>query len=217
MQVIDLPGLVLRTIAVGDMDNNVYLLTAADGTLLLIDAAAEPDAIEALLASASTDAARPRLRWLLTTHSHHDHVGALRAIATAHPEAETLAGAADAEVITAATGVPITRRLQHGDVLDLGGIELAIIGLRGHTPGSIALTCSRPGAATQLFTGDSLFPGGVGNTGGDPQRFASLFGDVSERVFQAYPDDAVVWPGHGQPTTLGAERPHLEQWLARGW
>lgn len=217
MQLIELPGLVLRTIAVGAMDNNVYLLTAADGSQLLIDAAADPEAIEAMLLSACADAARTRLRWLLTTHSHHDHVGALAALAAAHPEAETLAGEADADAITAATGVAIARSLRHGDVLYLGGVELSVIGLRGHTPGSVALAGTRPGSATQLFTGDSLFPGGVGNTGRDPQRFASLLGDVVTRIFDVYPDDTVVWPGHGKPTTLGAERPNLGEWRARGW
>lgn len=216
MDIVELPGLVVRRIAVGDMDNNVYVLTSADGEQVLIDAAADPDAIEALLAAAAADAS-PRLRYLLTTHSHHDHIGALAAVASAHPEAELLAGGADADAITRATGVPIARRLRHGDVLDVGGIEFAVIGLRGHTPGSVALAVSRPGAPSQVFTGDSLFPGGVGNTGRDPQRFRSLFADVRARLFEAYPDDTVVWPGHGRPTTLGAERPHLAEWEARGW
>jgi len=71
--------------------------------------------------------------------------------------------------------------------------------------------------APQLFTGDSLFPGGLGNTQRDPQRFASLLADVVDRIFDAYPDETVVWPGHGEPTTLGAERPHLDEWRSRGW
>lgn len=217
MTVIELPGVVLRTISVGGMDNNVYLLTAADGIQLLIDAAAEPAAIEGLLGSASGDAERPRLRWVLTTHSHHDHVGALAAVASAHPEAETLAGADDGATITAATGVPIARTLHHGDTLDLGGITLDVIGLRGHTPGSVAIACRVAGAPVQLFTGDSLFPGGVGNTGGDSVRFVSLFSDVVSRIFDVYEDDAVVWPGHGAPTTLGVERPQLGEWELRGW
>ncbi len=218
MDVIALPGVAIRTIAVGGMDNNVYLLTAAGGDQLLIDAAAEPEAIEALLASATDDADAPRLRYLLTTHSHHDHLGALAAVATAHPDAEVLAGDADADAITAATGVPVTRRLAHGDTIALGDLALDVIALRGHTPGSVAVVCTPPGAPTQVFTGDSLFPGGVGNTGRDPQRFGSLFSDVVSRVFERYRrDDAVVWPGHGLPTTLGAERPHLAEWEARGW
>ncbi len=211
IELIQLPQLTIRRIAVSGMDNNVYLLSS-QGEQLLIDAAAEPDAILELLAAASG-----HLRYLLTTHAHRDHIGALAAMVAAHPEVTTLAGEADAAAITAATGVPIARRLRHGDVVGLGGLQLAVIGLRGHTPGSIALAHSGPGAPAQLFTGDSLFPGGVGNTGRDPLRFASLLDDVQARIFATYADEAVVWPGHGRSTTLGAERPHLAEWRARGW
>lgn len=219
METIELPSVVVRAIAVGGMDNNVYLLTSrADGEQLLIDAAAEPEAIAALLASAAGDAEVPaRLCYLLTTHRHHDHVGALAAVVAAHPGVTTLAGEDDADAITAATGVTIDRRLEHGDTIALGGVELEVIGLRGHTPGSVAVACSEPGTPAQVFTGDSLFPGGVGNTDRDRERFGSLFNDVVTRIFEVYPDDAVVWPGHGNPTTLGAERPHLAEWQARGW
>jgi len=213
IELIELKQLAIRRIAVSGMDNNVYLLTSrASGEQLLIDAAADPDAIAALLADAGG-----QLRYVLTTHSHHDHIGALAAVAAAHAEAEFLAGAEDAAAITAATGVPIARRLANGDVVELGGLQLGVIGLRGHTPGSVAVSHSGTGAAPQLFTGDSLFPGGLGNTGRDAQRFSSLLADVETRIFDAYPDDAVVWPGHGLPTTLGAERPHLAEWRARGW
>ena len=218
MEIIELPQVVVRTIAVGSMDNNVYLLTSrADGEQLLIDAAAEPHEIEALLASAASDSAMPpRLGHILTTHQHHDHIGALAAITAAHPDAQTLAGEADADAITAATGVTIDRRLRHGDTVSLGGRDLAVIGLRGHTPGSVALAYSEPGAPTQVFTGDSLFPGGTGRAIGQ-ENFESLWRDVATRIFDRYPDDTVVWPGHGLPTTLGVERPHLQEWHDRGW
>ncbi len=217
MDVLEFPQVVLRRIAVGSMDNNVYLLTArSDGSQLLIDAAAEPVAIEDLLASASADGPSPRLVHLLTTHAHHDHIGALATLASAHPEAEVLAGEADAEAITAATGVVVGRRLADGDTVALAEVTLGVIGLRGHTPGSVTLAFVPSDGPTQLFTGDSLFPGGVGRTRND-RDFRSLFGDVTERIFAVFPDDTVVWPGHGKPTTLGAERPHLEHWSARGW
>ena len=219
METIELPSLVVRTIAVGGMDNNVYLLTSrADGDQLLIDAAAEPEAINGLLAGASADSERPpRLRYVLTTHQHHDHIGALAAVVAAHPGVITLAGDADADAITAAPGVTIDRRLEHGDTIALGGVELAVIGLRGHTPGSVAVAHTEPDSPAHVFTGDSLFPGGVGNTGHDAERFSSLFSDVVARIFEVYRADAVIWPGHGRPTTLGAERPHLAEWRARGW
>lgn len=218
METIELPGLVVRIISVGPMDNNVYLLTADDGSQLLIDSAADPEAIDELFAAAATDSKSQRLKYLLTTHAHHDHIGALAKVAAAHPKAQTMSGDADAAAITAATGVVIQRTLEHGDRIDLGGIQLDVIGLRGHTCGSIAVACTIPGAPTQVFTGDSLFPGGVGNTGKDETRFYSLFSDVVGRIFDTYrADDAVVWPGHGRPTTLGTERPHLQEWYARGW
>jgi glyoxylase-like metal-dependent hydrolase (beta-lactamase superfamily II) len=203
-------ALSVRQRSVGPMDNNVYLVTDEDsGERLLIDAAAEPDAIASLLGDGP-------VRWLLTTHSHHDHVGALAAVASAHPEAIVLAGEADADAIAAATGVPLGHRLHDGDTIALGGHTLDVIGLRGHTVGSVAVAADVDGVVN-LFTGDSLFPGGIGNTNRDPVRFATLLGDVTVRIFDRYDDATVVWPGHGLPTTLGAERPHLDEWRARGW
>jgi glyoxylase-like metal-dependent hydrolase (beta-lactamase superfamily II) len=113
--------------------------------------------------------------------------------------------------------VPPDRRLEHGDTVTFGNVTLDVIHLRGHTPGSIALAWTEPSGATHLFTGDSLFPGGVGNVNKDPERFASLLADVEERIFDRYDDRAWVYPGHGADTTLGAERPSLPQWRERGW
>ncbi|MGC5166165.1 MBL fold metallo-hydrolase [Luteimicrobium sp. DT211] len=218
-----LDDLVLRQLAVGPMNNDAYLLTCrATGAQLLVDAAAEPDRLLALVREGSPDG---RLDVVVTTHGHRDHLGALAEVAGA-TGAVAAAGEDDAAAITAATGVAVNRLLHHGDRLRLGQVELAVVGLRGHTPGPVALAYTEPGTAsapdavpgrTHLFTGDSLFPGGVGSTQHDPQRFARLHADVVARVFDVYRDDTVVLPGHGLPTTLGAERPHLEEWRERGW
>jgi glyoxylase-like metal-dependent hydrolase (beta-lactamase superfamily II) len=102
--------------------------------------------------------------------------------------------------------------------VQVGDQVLEVVHLRGHTPGSIALVWRGPeGAGTHLFTGDSLFPGGVGNTQQDAERFRSLIDDVEARLFDVLPDDTWVYPGHGRDTTLGAERPHLGEWRERGW
>ncbi|GAB3899319.1 hypothetical protein GCM10027612_59040 [Microbispora bryophytorum subsp. camponoti] len=123
--------------------------------------------------------------------------------------AQTLAHPLDAPELP----VTITREVGHGDRVTVGVVTLDVIHLRGHTPGSIALLYQD----RHLFTGDSLFPGGVGNTQKDPARFEQLFTDVVERIFDRLPDETWVYPGHGGDTTLGAERPHLPEWKARGW
>jgi glyoxylase-like metal-dependent hydrolase (beta-lactamase superfamily II) len=113
--------------------------------------------------------------------------------------------------------VPVTRPVGHGDTVTVGGQMLEVVHLRGHTPGSIALVWRAPDGSTHVFTGDSLFPGGVGNTQQDPERFASLIDDVERRLFAVLPDETWVYPGHGNDTTLGTERPHLGEWRERGW
>lgn len=202
-----LPLLTIRKVSVGSMANNVYLLTCGrTGAQLLIDAADDPATILSLLAD------NPRLDVIVTTHRHWDHHRAL-ALVAASTRATTAAGEADADALPV---IP-DRRLRHGDTLAFGEITLDVIHLRGHTPGSIALAYSDPAGHTHLWTGDSLFPGGVGNTEKDPDRFAALLGDVRTRIFDVYDDDTWVYPGHGPDTTLGAERPHLQEWQERGW
>jgi len=210
----DLRDITIRSISVSEMNNNVYLLTAkASGAQLLIDAADDLPAIQAMLADSATDAAvTPKLALIATTHQHWDHVRALAALVEA-TGAPTAAGADDAEALP----VPVERTLEHGDTCAVDGFEVTAVHLRGHTPGSIAFVYQDPEGPAHIFSGDSLFPGGVGNTQKDPERFTSLLDDVTARLFEAYPDDTVVHPGHGSPTTLGSERPHLEEWRARGW
>ncbi|WP_231446960.1 MBL fold metallo-hydrolase [Brevibacterium zhoupengii] len=214
---IETEHVVIRSIAVSDMANNVYLITAKEsGAQVLIDAADDADAITALIASGGEDtSAEPILEAIITTHQHWDHIRALPATSAAFPDAMTIAGSADAEAITSAEGVEIARSVDHLDVGDFGGFVLQAIGLRGHTPGSIALLL-RDGGETILFSGDSLFPGGPGKTW-SPQDFTSLMGDLEERVFDQLPDETRVLPGHGDATTLGEERPKLSEWRERGW
>ncbi|UPO78218.1 MBL fold metallo-hydrolase [Arthrobacter sp. Helios] len=214
---LDTKNVSIRSASVGSMDNNVYVLTAKNsGTQVLIDAADDFPRIQALLDNGADDLyggpAEAAVRMIITTHSHPDHVQAL-ADAVAATGARTAAGAEDIPEIPVPTDVP----LAHGDVLDFDGFDLEVISLRGHTPGSVALLYRDPDGPAHLFTGDSLFPGGLGNTQKDPQRFSSLFADVFERIFEYLPDDTVVHPGHGAGTTLGAERPHLAEWKERGW
>lgn len=197
--------LVAERLVVGPLANNVYLLSL-DGHHLLVDAADEAETLVAWL-----DGRRPET--IVTTHRHHDHVGALADIARS-TGARTVSGTPDAEAIEAATGVAC-EGLWTGDTIALGELTIEVVGLVGHTPGSIALVVRQPGAPVHLFTGDSLFPGGVGKTH-SPADFQQLLDDVTRQLFDRY-DDAFVWPGHGEPTMLEDERPHLDEWRERGW
>ena len=204
----ELTDATLRKLAVSETANNVYLLTCRrTGAQLLVDAAAEPDACLALVREGGG-----RLDLVVTTHSHWDHHRALPEVAKA-TGARTAAGAEDAD------GLPVRpdQLLHHGDRVEVGDLVLDVLHLRGHTPGSVALAYADPDGRTHLFTGDSLFPGGVGNTKNPGQSFESLIDDVTTRVFDVYPDDTWVYPGHGDDTTLAAERPHLQEWRDRGW
>jgi glyoxylase-like metal-dependent hydrolase (beta-lactamase superfamily II) len=122
------------------------------------------------------------------------------------------AGDADADALP----VAVDERLQQGDTITVGDLTLDVIALRGHTPGSVAVLYRDPVGVPHLFTGDSLFPGGVGKTT-TPLDFQSLIDDVEQRIFDVLPDETWVYPGHGDDTTLGVERPHLGEWRARGW
>lgn len=206
----ELGRLTITKVAVdAQMSNNCYLLRCrTTGEQLLIDAAAEPETLLPLIGE--------ELATVVTTHQHWDHHRALADV-TAATGATTLAGEPDAAAITEATGVPVSRTLSHGDTVTVGECTLEVIALRGHTPGSVALVYRDPEGTPHLWTGDSLFPGGVGNTQQDPVRFTQLLDDVEERIFGTLPDETWFYPGHGDDSTLGAERPHLAEWRERGW
>jgi glyoxylase-like metal-dependent hydrolase (beta-lactamase superfamily II) len=207
----ELADLTITKVAVDEkMSNNCYLLRCnATGEQLLIDAAAEATTLLPLIGSRG-------LATVVTTHQHWDHHRALADV-VAVTGAATVAREPDAAAITDATGVPIARTVVQGDTVAVGDSTLEVIALRGHTPGSIALLYADPHGVPHLFTGDSLFPGGVGNTFGDEGAFAQLIDDVEERIFQRLPDETWFYPGHGNDSTLGAERPHLAEWRERGW
>lgn len=202
----ELTGLMISKVAVGAMDNNAYLLRCrATGEQLLIDAAAEPGTLLQLIG-------RDSVASVVTTHRHGDHWQALAEVVAA-TGARTQAGRYDAEGIP----VPTDVLLDDGDTVRVGRVELTVLHLVGHTPGSIALVYDDPHGHPHVFTGDCLFPGGVGNTHQDPDAFAQLLGDVETKIFAALPDETWVYPGHGDDTTLGAERPDLAAWRERGW
>ena len=186
--------LVITKVAVGPMSNNAYLLRCAiTGEQALIDAAAEPDTLLEVVGDAG-------LARVITTHRHPDHWQALSAVVDA-TGAETVASPVDAEEIP----VPTTNPVTDGARVRVGSCELEVIGLVGHTPGSIALAYDDPDGIVHLFTGDSLFPGGVGKTH-SPEDFASLIGDVETKLFDRFDDDTWFYPGHGNDSNLGAER-----------
>lgn len=204
-----LPGATILKASVGPMDNNAYLITCSEtGESLLIDAANDADDLVRLVQEHA-----PKLALIVTSHQHWDHWQALAAVADA-TGAPTAVHEIDADPLP----VKPDRLLHDGDSLDVGKLRFDVIHLRGHTPGSVALALSGPpaGGVTQLFTGDCLFPGGVGKTWA-PGDFTQLLSDVTERVFDRFGDDTVVYPGHGDDTTLGAERPQLDEWRKRGW
>jgi glyoxylase-like metal-dependent hydrolase (beta-lactamase superfamily II) len=198
----ELPGLTITKIATNPFNNNCYLLRDASGDTLLVDAAGDPERLLEALGDGT-------LVGIVETHGHWDHWQGLADVVAA-TGAPVLATAADAAELP----VPVDRVLADGDVVTVGSHELTALTIVGHTPGSVALHYAPEGG--HLFTGDSLFPGGVGNTEKDPVRFASLLDDVESKLF-ALPDSTWFYPGHGSDSTIGAERPNLPEWRARGW
>jgi glyoxylase-like metal-dependent hydrolase (beta-lactamase superfamily II) len=203
----NLPGASIVKVSVGPMDNNAYLVTcSATGETLLIDAANDAEILLELI-----ERLAPKLSLIVTSHQHQDHWLALADVAKA-TGVPTAAHQLDADPL------PVTpdRILANGDTIKIGELSFDVIHLQGHTPGSVALALDGADDATHLFTGDCLFPGGVGKTWKEGD-FEKLLGDVTSRVFNVYGDSTVVYPGHGDDTTLGTERPNLAEWKQRGW
>ena len=193
-------GLQIKKFEVGGMGNNCYILVDTDtNEAIMIDAAWEADRILA-------EAEGAKIQRILTTHGHHDHHDAL------DPVRQQLGvpggiGTGDAGMLK----TPPDFTISDGDTFRFGRHELRAIHTPGHTPGS---TCFLLGK--HLFTGDTLFPGGPGNTQKDPRRFSTIIESIRSRLF-SLPDETIVYPGHGNDTTIGTEKPHLQEWIDRGW
>ncbi|GAC1611657.1 MAG: MBL fold metallo-hydrolase [Mycobacteriales bacterium] len=201
----ELPALRITKVATPPFDNNCYLLRCTStGDTLLVDAAGDATRLLELVGDG-------RLTAVVETHGHWDHVQALAEV-TAATGAAVIGHAGDAEDLP----VPVNRLVTDGDSIQVGATALRVIHLDGHTPGSIALLYDADPDAPHLWSGDSLFPGGHGRTT-TPEAHISLMNDLESKVFGPLPDATWVYPGHGQDTTLGAERPPLAVWRERGW
>ena len=190
----------ITKISVGRMDNNVYVIAVGDEAAVVDAGSNEPDAV----LSAVGDR---RLSVILQTHNHGDHTTTLREVVD-RTSAPVLAHPADKLPVPA-------EALDDGDVHELGGVSFTVLHTPGHTPGGVCFLLQEAGES-HLFAGDTLFPGGPGNTFGNAQAFATIMQSLDEKLF-VLPDDTHVYPGHGDDTTIGTERPSVEEWRARGW
>ena len=190
----------VHSLVVGPVDNNVFIVRCRrTGEAVLLDAANEHDRLLALCQ-------RLGVRRVLETHGHWDHIQAVPALRDAGYDVAVTA--ADAEMLPAYDSL-----LEDDAAVGVGDLRLRTIATPGHTPGSM---CFRLEGTPLLFSGDTLFPGGPGNTklpGGD---FPTILRSIDERLFPLDPGTLVL-PGHGADTTIGAERPHLQEWADRGW
>ncbi len=202
----EVPGLRITKVCTEPFTNNCYLLRCTEtGNTLLVDAAGNAPTLLELVGD-------DRLIGVVETHGHWDHQQALAEVVEACG-APVLVHPADADDLP----VPADRLLADGDTVEVGDCRLSVLHLEGHTPGSVALLYEGDPERPHLWSGDSLFPGGAGNTEKDAARFARLMDDLESKVFGRLPDQTWVYPGHGADTTLGAERPSLPEWRARGW
>src|SRR3954451_13359906 len=194
------PGVRIDKMNVGPFENNVFVVRCkATGDAVIIDAANEHELL--LDVSRATG-----VRRVLTTHGHWDHIQAVTALRDAGIEVGV--ASADAEMLPS-----YDFTIPDDDVLTLGDLRLHAIHTPGHTPGS---TCFRLEGHPVLFSGDTLFPGGPGNTKFENASFSEIITSIDRRLFTLDPD-TLVFPGHGLDTTIGTERPHLDEWIERGW
>ena len=196
------PDVEVHKVVVGPIDNNVFVIRCrATGDAVLLDAANEHDQLLELCRSLG-------VRRVLETHGHWDHIQAVPAMREAGYEVAVTA--ADAPMLH---DVGYDVLIDDAEVIEFGRLRLDAIHNPGHTPGSISFALA---GTPLLFTGDTLFPGGPGNTSFEGGDFDTIITSISTKLF-TFPDDTIVLPGHGDDTTIGAERPHLDEWIERGW
>ncbi|QXE37647.1 MBL fold metallo-hydrolase [Streptomyces sp. GMY02] len=187
-----------------DVDNNVWIV-GDDSEAIVIDAAHDAAAIEEALGGRT-------LRAIVCTHAHNDHIGA----------APALAAATGAPVLLHHDDLPLWKQtypeqvpdgeLTDGGTLSVGGTTLTVLHTPGHAPGAV---CLHAPELSTVFTGDTLFQGGPGATGRSFSHFPTIIDSIRDRLL-GLPPETVVRTGHGDTTTIGAEAPHLEEWIQRG-
>jgi glyoxylase-like metal-dependent hydrolase (beta-lactamase superfamily II) len=191
----------IHKLVVGPVDNNVFVLRCKDtGEAVLLDAANEHDKLLDLCR-------RLNVRQVLETHGHWDHIQAVPAVRDAGYNVGVTA--ADAEMLPSYDFV-----LDDEGVIQVGRLRLHTMATPGHTPGSM---CFRLEGSPVLFSGDTLFPGGPGATKFEGGDFPTIIRSIEDRLFASLPSETIVLPGHGDDTTIGTERPHLQEWVDRGW
>ena len=194
-------GAEIHKVVVGPVDNNVYVLRCTEtGDAVLLDAANEHERLLDLCRGLG-------VRRVLETHGHWDHIQAV-------PELRDAGYSVGVTAEDAAMLPSYDELLADDDVIEVGRLRLRTIHTPGHTPGSM---CFRLEDHPLLFSGDTLFPGGPGATSFEGGDFPTIIRSIEDRLFTPLEPDVFVLPGHGDPTTIGAERPHLQEWIDRGW
>ena len=197
----DATGVEIHQVVVGPVDNNVFVLRCTEtGDAVLVDAANEHERLLELCAALG-------VRRVLETHGHWDHIQAVPAVRDAGYDVGVTAG--DAAMLPAYDFV-----LEDDSVIEVGRLRLRTIHTPGHTPGSMSF---RLEGSPVLFSGDTLFPGGPGATKFEGGDFPTIIRSIEDRLFSKLDGDVIVMPGHGADTTIGKERPHLQEWIDRGW
>lgn len=192
----------IHHVVVGPYENNVFVLRCKHtGDAILIDAADEHERLLDLCKATG-------VRRVLETHGHHDHIQAIPAMREAGYEVAV--ADADAAMLK---DVGYDVFISDTQVIEVGKIRIEAIHNPGHTPGSMSFKVVD---APLLFSGDTLFPGGPGATHFPGGSFTDIIESIDTRLF-TFPADTIVMPGHGANTTVGDERPHLQEWITRGW